>query len=111
MSEATDWKHTLNLPQTAFPMKADLAKREPELLRYWRELDLYQRQRIEFAGRPVHFANPQAAQAAGIVTIYQEFTLAPDMTIAENVFIGREPGATPAQHARFEAVFGRPASR
>ena len=29
----------------------------------------------------------------GIVTIYQEFTLAPDMTIAENVFIGREPGS------------------
>ena len=33
------------------------------------------------------------AQAKGIVTIYQEFTLAPDMTIAENVFIGREPGS------------------
>ncbi len=39
------------------------------------------------------FASPQAAQAAGIVTIYQEFTLAPDMTVAENVFIGREPGS------------------
>jgi inositol transport system ATP-binding protein len=48
---------------------------------------------IELDGRPVTFANPHAAQAAGIVTIYQEFTLAPDMTIAENVFIGREPGS------------------
>ncbi len=48
---------------------------------------------IELAGNPVTFASPQAAQAAGIVTIYQEFTLAPDMTIAENVFIGREPGS------------------
>ncbi len=47
-----DYKDTLNLPQTAFPMKADLAQREPELLRDWRELDLYQRQRTEFAGRP-----------------------------------------------------------
>jgi isoleucyl-tRNA synthetase len=47
-----DYKDTLNLPQTAFPMKADLAKREPDLLRYWRELDLYHRQRAEFAGRP-----------------------------------------------------------
>jgi len=47
-----DYKDTLNLPQTAFPMKADLAKREPDLLRYWQELDLYQRQRAEFAGRP-----------------------------------------------------------
>jgi inositol transport system ATP-binding protein len=48
---------------------------------------------IEFAGNPVTFASPQDAQAKGIVTIYQEFTLAPDMTIAENVFIGREPGS------------------
>ena len=49
---------------------------------------------IEFDGRPISFASPQAAQAAGIVTIYQEFTLAPDMTVAENVFIGREPGSS-----------------
>ena len=44
-------------------------------------------------GEPVAFASPHDAQRAGIVTIYQEFTLAPDMTIAENVFIGREPGS------------------
>lgn len=48
---------------------------------------------IIFNGSPVNFGSPQAAQIAGIVTIYQEFTLAPDMTIAENVFIGREPGS------------------
>ena len=48
---------------------------------------------IEFDGKAVHFGNPLDAQKAGIVTIYQEFTLAPDMTIAENVFIGREPGS------------------
>ena len=48
---------------------------------------------IFFNGANANFASPQAAQLAGIVTIYQEFTLAPDMTIAENVFIGREPGS------------------
>ena len=48
---------------------------------------------IELYGEPVAFASPHDAQRAGIVTIYQEFTLAPDMTIAENVFIGREPGS------------------
>lgn len=48
---------------------------------------------IVFGGQPVQFASPQDAQRAGIVTIYQEFTLAPDMTVAENVFIGREPGS------------------
>lgn len=48
---------------------------------------------IALAGTQVSFASPQEAQKAGIVTIYQEFTLAPDMTVAENVFIGREPGS------------------
>ena len=48
---------------------------------------------IELNGETVVLDSPQAAQAKGIVTIYQEFTLAPDMTIAENVFIGREPGS------------------
>jgi inositol transport system ATP-binding protein len=48
---------------------------------------------IELFGKAVAFATPHDAQRAGIVTIYQEFTLAPDMTIAENVFIGREPGS------------------
>ena len=48
---------------------------------------------IELGGERPVFATPQDAQNSGIVTIYQEFTLAPDMTIAENVFIGREPGS------------------
>ena len=47
---------------------------------------------IVFAGAPRAFVSPHEAQQAGIATIYQEFTLAPEMSIAENVFIGREPG-------------------
>src|SRR5215475_2137719 len=43
---------------------------------------------IEFDGQPVAFTAPKDAQTSGIVTIYQEFSLAPDMTVAENVFIG-----------------------
>jgi inositol transport system ATP-binding protein len=50
---------------------------------------------ISLAGEPVVLASPQDAQRLGIVTIYQEFTLAPNMSVAENVFIGREPGAGP----------------
>ena len=48
---------------------------------------------IELFGEAVAFATPHDAQRAGVITIYQEFTLAPDMSIAENVFIGREPGS------------------
>ena len=36
-----DYKDTLNLPKTAFPMKANLAQREPQMLKRWEELDLY----------------------------------------------------------------------
>jgi ribose transport system ATP-binding protein len=39
----------------------------------------------------VHLRSPRDAQALGISTIYQEFNLAPDMTVADNVFLGREP--------------------
>jgi inositol transport system ATP-binding protein len=50
---------------------------------------------ISIEGKEVVLPTPHAAQRLGIATIYQEFTLAPNMTIAENVFIGREPGRRP----------------
>lgn len=46
-----DYKKTLNLPNTAFPMKGNLAQREPERLKKWNEMDLYNKIRKEFAGR------------------------------------------------------------
>jgi isoleucyl-tRNA synthetase len=48
----TDYKQTLNLPQTAFPMKASLAQREPARLKQWAEMDIYGRMRAAAAGRP-----------------------------------------------------------
>ena len=47
-----DYKHTLNLPGTDFPMKADLAKREPALLAHWQQTGLYGRLRAARADRP-----------------------------------------------------------
>lgn len=41
-------------------------------------------------GRPVQFRSPQDARRAGIETVYQELAVAPAMTIAENLFLGRE---------------------
>lgn len=41
----TDYKDTLNLPTTEFPMKANLAQREPEILQYWEQIKLYQKVR------------------------------------------------------------------
>ena len=47
-----DYKHTLNLPQTNFPMKANLAEREPLRLRHWGAIDLSQQMRRVGEGRP-----------------------------------------------------------
>jgi ribose transport system ATP-binding protein len=46
---------------------------------------------IFFEGKPVEIRAPQDAQALGISTIYQEFNLARDLTIAENIFLGHLP--------------------
>jgi isoleucyl-tRNA synthetase len=46
-----DYKKTLNLPNTGFPMKGNLAQREPERLKKWKEADLYHKIRQAFAGR------------------------------------------------------------
>jgi isoleucyl-tRNA synthetase len=48
----TDYKSTLNLPETPFPMRGDLAKREPEWIRRWQESGLYERLRSHCRGRP-----------------------------------------------------------
>ena len=47
-----DYKETLNLPRTDFPMKADLPRREPLFLKRWAEMDLYAKIRAQSLGRP-----------------------------------------------------------
>ena len=46
---------------------------------------------VRVDGREVHFAGPQEAQAAGIATVFQELLLFPDLSVAENIFIGHAP--------------------
>jgi isoleucyl-tRNA synthetase len=48
----TDYKSTINLPVTGFPMKADLAKREPDMLAAWERDDVYGKIRKVAKGRP-----------------------------------------------------------
>ncbi|PPF79423.1 sugar ABC transporter ATP-binding protein [Subtercola sp. Z020] len=51
-------------------------------------------------GQPVSFTGPAAAQAAGISTVYQEVNLLPNLSVAENILLGREP-------RRFGGIDGR----
>ena len=46
-----DYKETLNLPGTSFPMKANLPNREPEILKFWDEIDLYKKIRKKGDGK------------------------------------------------------------
>ena len=46
---------------------------------------------MALAGEPVSFSGPADARAAGIAVIYQEPTLFPDLSVAENIFMGRQP--------------------
>src|SRR5262245_46722811 len=48
-----DYKDTLNLPKTSFPMKANLPKLEPDMLARWDEMDIYRRLREASAKRPL----------------------------------------------------------
>jgi isoleucyl-tRNA synthetase len=52
VTDTNNYKRTLNLPRTAFPMKANLAQREPEILKRWQAMDIYTRLREVGKGRP-----------------------------------------------------------
>ena len=46
---------------------------------------------IEFRGEPAKFASPGQALSAGITMVFQETSLVPTMTVAQNIFLGKEP--------------------
>ena len=77
-----DWKDTLNLPRTGFPMKANLASAEPEALARWNEMGLYARIREGRAGRPkfvLHdgppYANGQIHLGTALNKILKDFVV------------------------------------
>ena len=60
-----DYKDTLCLPRTDFPMKGNLAQREPQMLRCWQELDIYGRIRRNRAGRDKYILHDGPPYANG----------------------------------------------
>jgi isoleucyl-tRNA synthetase len=53
MTDTTDYRATLNLPDTPFPMRGDLPKREPGWVKAWQDEGLYQRLRVARHGAPL----------------------------------------------------------
>ena len=64
-----DYKDTLNLPDTPFPMRGDLAKREPGMLKAWQEKKLYQKIREAAKGRPKFILHDGPPYANGDIHI------------------------------------------
>ena len=62
---AIDYKKTLNLPNTSFPMKGNLANREPVMLEEWVKDDIYQKLRDHAAGRPKYILHDGPPYANG----------------------------------------------
>ena len=65
----SDYKPTLNLPDTAFPMRGNLAQREPEMLKQWEEKNLYQQIREACQGRPSFILHDGPPYANGNIHI------------------------------------------
>lgn len=65
----TDYKNTLNLPETEFPMRGNLAKREPEMLARWIEQDLYGAVRQAKAGKKPFILHDGPPYANGSIHI------------------------------------------
>jgi len=64
-----DYKNTINLPSTSFPMKADLARREPQMLRWWEEEAIYAKLRTIARGRPTFILPDGPPYANGAIHI------------------------------------------
>src|SRR5881397_1932388 len=77
-----NYKNTLNLPRTEFPMKANLAAREPEMLRQWEETRLYQQIQKSKEGRELFvlhdgppFANGDVHMGTALNKILKDFVV------------------------------------
>ena len=94
MPEAsTDWSATVRLPKTDFPMKGDLAKREPELLKVWTDMGLYERLQERQKGRPSFVLHDGPPYANGHIHIGHALNkILKDMTVKARALMGH---ATP----------------
>jgi isoleucyl-tRNA synthetase len=69
LNNMTDYKKTLNLPDTSFPMRGDMAKREPQMLSRWQEQQRYQKIRAAKQGLPKFILHDGPPYANGDIHI------------------------------------------
>jgi isoleucyl-tRNA synthetase len=92
----TDYKHTVNLPQTDFPMKADLAQREPKQLARWAEQGIYQRIRETSRGRPSFVLHDGPPYANGAIHLGHALNkILKDIIVKSRTLDGRDAPYVP----------------
>lgn len=64
-----DYKNSLNLPQTDFPMRGNLPQREPEFLEFWQQNNIYEQQRAASASRPEFILHDGPPYANGVIHV------------------------------------------
>ncbi|MEQ1918682.1 MAG: isoleucine--tRNA ligase, partial [Elusimicrobiota bacterium] len=97
MPEArTDWSATINLPKSDFPMKGDLAKREPELLKVWEDAGLYQKMQERQKGRPAFVLHDGPPYANGNIHIGHALNkVLKDLTVKARALMGQQASYVP----------------
>lgn len=111
----TDYKSTLNLPKTDFPMRGDLAKREPDRLKHWETTGIYQKIREASKGRPKFILHDGPPYANGALHLGHAVNkILKDVIVKSKSFIGYDspyvPGwdchGLPIEH-KVESMIGR----
>ncbi len=102
-----DYKQTLNLPQTDFPMKASLAQREPEMLKKWEDMKIYQKIRHSAKGKTPYilhdgppYANGNIHMGTALNKIIKDIVIkAKNMTGFDGVYVpGWDCHGLPIEH-------------
>jgi isoleucyl-tRNA synthetase len=92
----SDYKDTLNLPLTDFPMKASLAQREPQRLKQWQYMGLYEKIRQECAGRPKFILHDGPPYANGELHVGHAFgKILKDMVVKSRTLDGYDAPYVP----------------
>jgi isoleucyl-tRNA synthetase len=92
----SDYKQTIFLPKTSFPMKGDLAKREPDFVKRWKELGLYQKIRQKSKGKEKFVLHAGPPYANGHFHIGHAFTgIFKDIVVRTQQMLGKDAPFVP----------------
>jgi isoleucyl-tRNA synthetase len=92
----SDYKYSLNLPKTDFPMKASLSKREPEMLEHWQDLDVYGNLRKQREGREKFILHDGPPYANGNIHIGHAVNkILKDIIVKSRSFMGYDAPYVP----------------